>query len=177
MATPVSEPRIRELLDSISQPDNGRYQIVDYLNEPGAWLKTFANDRVFTLLQATVADQGPSRTFFLVHSGGAYGATPDAGLFQALTTQPWRFEYGGPWATVTQDGLVSFGWRLLFPSDILCEENVPEVIGFLLGMIDNIGSVARMLAEELTPRYGGRIFQTPDEQAFPNLLAGVVPPG
>lgn len=177
MGTPVGHDELRRVLDSISQSDNGYYRIGAYLNEHGAWLKTFANDDLYALVQATLPDNGPERTFLLVHAGAGYGAQPHIGLFQSLCTQAWRFEYGGPWATVTKDGLVAFGWRLLIPSDLICAENISDAFGFLLGMVDNLGAVARLVGSELIPSYGGVLFEDSDPDAFPNLLAGVVPPG
>lgn len=177
MGTAIEHDRIRELLNSLSEEDNGHYRVVPYLDERGAWLKTLSNDHLYVLVQATLPDQGaPDRTFVLVHAGGAHGAAVHPGLFQHLCTQAWRFDYGGPWSTVTVDGTVAYGWRLLLPSDLLCEENLSDFFGFVFGMVDNVGSVARALGSELVPAYGGKLFHDADPDAFRNLLAGVVPP-
>jgi hypothetical protein len=165
---------MRETLNLLA--DGGQaYEVTKVIDEDDTWLATFANESLYVLVQASLAHPQLNRSLIDVHAGGAYGMRPDGMLFEAIATSTWRFDYGGPWARIRDDG-AAFGWRSRLPSELFCDANRSEAFGFVLGMVDVFGSAAEVLAEELIPRFGGRRIRVDDPQAWPPLLSGLLPP-
>jgi hypothetical protein len=44
---------------------------------------------------------------------------------------------------------------MVIPSDLVSRDNLSNAFGFIAHMIDALGEIARMLAAELVPAYGG----------------------
>lgn len=168
--------QFREVLASLA--DGGRaynYRTEVVINSDDCWLSTWANDNLYVIVQASVADAALNRTLLDVHAGGAYGMQPDGEVFYSLATASWRFDYGGPWARVHEGG-VAFGWRSRLPSELFGEANLSDAFGFVLGMVDAFGQAAAVLSEELIPRFGGFRCLDRDPNAWPALLGGLLPP-
>lgn len=146
------------------------------IDSDDTWLGTWATDQLYVIVLASVAAPDPSRTLIDVHAGGAYGASPEAGLFEALCTATWRFDFGGPWARRLPDGSATYGWRSRLPSELFAEANRGDAFGFVLGMIDAFGAAAGTLADELIPQFGGAYVRESDPNAWGPLIAGVIPP-
>lgn len=164
------------LTELASEAPRHGYRTSVAIDSDDTWLATWANDDLYVLVQAAIADARIGRSLIDVHAGGAYGARPNESLYEALATSTWRFDYGGPWARRMPDGLVSFGWRTRLPSELFSDGNASDAFGFLLGMIDAFGFAAGTLARELIPAFGGHLSRATDPYAFPNLLAGILPP-
>ena len=145
------------------------------IDSDDCWLGTWWNDRMYVLVQASLADPALNRTLIDVHAGAAYGLTPSADLFEMLTGS-FRIDYGGPWSRRLPDGKVAFGWRARYPSEFFHEENHADAFGFLMGMIWEFGRMGVELADEFIPRFGGFPCRGNDPDAFKALLAGIVPP-
>jgi hypothetical protein len=124
------------------------YRIAKVIDSDDNWLATWANDQLYVIVAALVAEQGPHQTLIDIHAGGGYGAEPDGSLFQALATGTWRFDHGGPWARIGRDGKAAYGWRARYPSEFFNEGNIKELFILLLNMIDAFGYVAGTLANE-----------------------------
>jgi hypothetical protein len=172
-----SYSRIRETLTSLAGAgERYGYAIQQFMDTDDTWLATWANDRLYVIVQAAETASQPVRTLVDVHAGGAYGASPAPGLFQSLATATWRYDFGGPWARVLDDQSVAYGWRSRLPSDLFGEGDNRDAFGFVVAMIDEFGAVAGNLADELIPLYGGRASRANDPSAFGALIAGVLPP-
>jgi hypothetical protein len=174
---PLPYERFREILNQMAGgADRHGYRVANVIDADDCWLGTWANDFLYVIVQASLADPSLGRTLLDVHAGGAYGARPDRDLFQALATSTWRFDYGGPWARVSQDGQAAYGWRSRLPSELFAEANLSDAFGFVLGMVDSFGVAAATLANELLPVHGGRRCSDQDPDAWPPLLSGLLPP-
>jgi hypothetical protein len=172
----LSYERIRHTLNLVTE-DGYRYgySTQHVINEEDTWLGTWANDHLYVMVQASLANPELRRTLIDVHAGGAYGAVPIQGLFQSLCTATWRFDYGGPWARNMPGDTLTYGWRSRLPSELFSESNLDDAFGFVLGMIDAFGMAAGTLANELIPLYGGYPSRANDPEAFKALLAGLLP--
>jgi len=169
-------PRLREVLMSLaSDAPADQYRTSTVIDSDDCWLGVWANDGLYVLVQASVAEPALNRTLLDVHAGGAYGMNPRGELFQALATSSWRFDYGGPWARVRNDG-AAFGWRSRLPSELFSEGNLSDAFGFVLGMVDAFGQACTVLADELIPQYGGKVCRDFDPNSWPALLSGLLPP-
>lgn len=174
--TMLSYSRIREVLASILADGHSHgYRTSVAIDSDDCWLSAWATDDLYVLVQAAPSNAA-GRTLIDVHAGGAYAAQRHGDLFEALSTATWRFDFGGPWARVTPDGSVAYGWRTRLPSEIVCEANLSEAFGFILGMVDAFGHAATTLASELIPRHGGQLCRDHDAGAWRALLSGLLPP-
>lgn len=170
-------PRFRDTLNMLAgDGDRFGYRISTVIDSDDCWLGTWANDDFYVLIQAMISDPALDRTLIDVHAGGAYGAQPSDGLFQALATASWRFDFGGPWARISPNGTAAYGWRSRLPSELFSEGNLSDAFGFVLGMVDAFGAAAGTLANELIPVYGGRRCFDQDPESWPPLLSGILPP-
>lgn len=166
----------RSTLNALAEGAPSEYRVVTVMDESDTWLGTWATDNSYVLVMASLANQGLNRTLIDVHAGAAYGAETKGGLFHALGTASWRFDFGGPWARTHQNGTTAYGWRSRLPSELFCQQNMQDAFGFVLGMVDSFGIASATLAEELIPKYGGRRCFDHDPNAWPALLSGVLPP-
>jgi hypothetical protein len=71
---------------------------------------------------------------------------------------------------------VSYGWRSRLPSELFSDFNASDAFGFLLGMVDAFGYAAGTLANELIPQLSRTLSRATDPAAFPQRLAGILPP-
>ncbi|MGA8744951.1 MAG: hypothetical protein WB507_03700 [Solirubrobacterales bacterium] len=169
--------RFRETLNQLAADGGGHgYRVATVIDSDDCWLGTWANNDLYVIVQASLANPALDRTLIDVHAGSAYGARPAGELFEALATASWRFDYGGPWARSGPDGTAAYGWRSRLPSDLFSEDNLGEAFGFVLGMVDAFGHAAGTLAAELIPGHGGRRCSDQDPAAWPALLGGLLPP-
>jgi hypothetical protein len=140
-------PQFREMLNLLAEGATRHgYRIAKVIDSDDNWLATWANDQLYVIVAASIAESGPNQTLLDIHAGGGYGAEPHGSLFQALATGTWRFDHGGPWARISRDGTVAFGY------------------------------VAGTLANEFIPIYGGRRSRDEDPESWPALLSGMLPP-
>lgn len=172
----VPYSRLREVLTLLaSGAPRDQYRVSTAIDSEDCWLGVWANDGVYVLVQAAVAEPALNRSLIDVHAGAAYGMQPSRELFQTLATASWRFDYGGPWSRVRQDG-TAFGWRSRLPSELFSEGNLSDAFGFVLGMVDAFGQACNVLADELIPRFGGTRCRDYDPNSWPALLSGMLPP-
>lgn len=175
----LSYEQIRQQLNDLAaERAVGRqpFETKVYIESDDTWLGTWSHPQMYVLVQASLADPANNRTLIDVHAGGAYGLTPQAGLFETLSEATWRLDYGGAWSRRQAEKGVAFGWRSRYPSELLHRENCEEAFGFLMGMIWEFGRTAGQLADELIPRYGGRRCLDGDPDSWKALLSGVLPP-
>jgi hypothetical protein len=172
----LSYPQFREILNPLADGAARRgYRIAKVIDADDNWLATWANDQLYVIVAASAPDSGPDRALIDIHAGGGYGAEPHASLFQALATGTWRFDHGGPWARVSRDGTIAYGWRTRYPSEFFSEGNMKELFTLVLTMIEAFGQVAGTLANEFIPLYGGRRSHDEDPESWPALLSGLLP--
>jgi hypothetical protein len=118
---------------------------------------TIACDSWCSMITAVEAPDAGIGTFIHIAGGGAWGARADSPLYEHLVTRCLDFDWGGPFARVVH-GATVYGTRVVVPSSILTSENLMSAYGFLGGMVKVLGEVARTVATELVPRYGGELF-------------------
>ena len=137
---------------------------------------TVASRNGFGLVKTLPWDSSPPRSWIEVAGGGAWGCRPDPPLFRHLATRALDFDWGGPFARVEGDGLVTFGTRLVVPSSIIAMENLNDMFPFITGMVDALASSARTLAEAVVPHAGGTVFHGRDVQDDSRLFQALVGP-
>jgi hypothetical protein len=173
----LSYPHFRDTLNLLADGATRHdYRIAKVIDSDDSWLATWANDQLYVIVAASVAEDGPHQILIDIHAGGGYGAEPHGSLFQALATGTWRFDHGGPWARIGRDGTVAYGWRTRLPSEAFSEANKKEMFILVLNMIDAFGNVAGTLANEFIPIYGGKRSHDEDPESWPALLSGLLPP-
>lgn len=177
MTSGLPYPRFRETLKLLAEGGDQRgYHVTTAIDSDDCWLSTWANDDLYVIVQASLADPSLHRTLIDVHAGGGYGAEPHGSLFQALATATWRYDYGSPWARIEPSGKAAYGWRSRLPSVLFNETNIKEAFSYILGQVDAFGATAGTLASEFIPIYGGRRCHHEDPDSWPPLLSGLLPP-
>jgi hypothetical protein len=144
------------LLEETSEKfqQGGTYLVNRHLAAP--YVMSFTASDGFVLVKVTdLGAEGSSR--IMIIGGGAKGSRPEAKLFQHLLSRTLDFDWGGPFARQYPDG-VTFGHRVTIPSEVITMENIRNSIDYIYGMIDVVGRIGRITAEELVPEFGGEIF-------------------
>jgi len=153
---PLPYSEIAKLLDETSEEfqRRGEYIVQTVLSVPKAM--TFTNPSGFVLVQLTEIDK-QSRSCIQVTGGGAENSRAELKLFHHLLTRAIDFDWGGPFARHWPNGTVTFGQRLIIPSDVITSENLRKCVVYIYGMIDAVGEIARLIANEIIPEAGGRL--------------------
>ena len=153
----------------------GDYRVNLFFDESGPFFaQIYTNPSAFVCVRACEMPDGSSRMWLEIAGGGAHSTFPDGRLFQHLLTRGLDFDWGGPFARIVGDGTMTYGSRLTLPSDILSTANKAS-FSFVMGMIDVMGQMSRVLAQELVPHFGGQMFGGSEKDDV-RLLAALVGP-
>jgi hypothetical protein len=154
---PLPYSEIVKMMEETSEAYNrrGEYAVREVLSAPK--VLSFTTPETFVLVKVSEISAANSESYVEIVGGGADGARPEPKLFRHLVTRTLAFDWGGPFANHFPSGTVTFGHRMLTPSDLIVSENIRNCIGYIYGMIDVIGQTARVIASEIIPEVGGRL--------------------
>lgn len=153
----------------------GEYVVRNVLSAPK--VISFTTPRSFTLVKITGGSDEP-KCFIEIAGGGARDARPEPKLFYHLVTRSMKFDWGGPFAMhYPKEGSVTYGQRLVLPNDVITSENLGSSFGYIYGMIDMIGQIARVIASEIVGETGGRLLEGVDGEDDMALVTALMTGG
>jgi hypothetical protein len=172
--SPLPYSEIVRLLDETSEEfqRRGDYTVRTIFSGPRAM--TFTNPAGFVLVQVTEVDKQQSRSWIQITGGGAENLRTTPELFRRLLTRAVDFDWGSPFTRQLQNGMTTFGYRLIIPSDVITAENLGKCVGYIYGMIDTLGTTARKIALEILPEAGGRLLDGSSSSDGHSLFAAIM---
>jgi hypothetical protein len=177
---PIGHKELCGVVDELAElgQQRGQYSLSRF--NFGEDLRVFAFRRPagFSMVKLSRSSKDNVGTFIQIAGGGALGVPANADLCRSIFERHINIDWGGPFVRSYPDGSLTYGTQVVLPS-ILFDLGNSASFGFLLGMVELFGEVARSIAVELVPRYGGDLLDGSNSQHENDLfgaLAGPPPP-
>lgn len=156
----------------------GDYAVSSVALADGLHYWIFRRPQGYSLLKLSRADTPNIDAFLQLAGGGAIDVPADANLCQAIFERHVNIDWGGPFVRSWPNGTMAYGTQMVLPAALLHRD--PNAWSFVFGMVDLFGEIARSIAVELVPRFGGEMLDgTGDnhDAEFFGALLGPPPPG
>jgi hypothetical protein len=166
----VSYDEFAQFIDEYAEAKNqeGSYRIMDFSLRPvRAW--RFTRNDFFTLVHLVQSStDGPGGIEIV--GAGAWKLPVDGDMFGYVARQATRYIYGGPLASVRNDGTVLTAARMRVPFNIVRLDDT-AILSYIFGMIDVVGRGARQVADTVIKYGGGQLLNGFDEDDCAELYA------
>jgi hypothetical protein len=152
----------------------GDYQVGGFDFGEDLRVKTFLKPAGYTMVKLSKVEQSNIGTFVQIAGGGAVNVPGSSDLCRSIFARHIDLDWGGPFVRAWPDGTMTYGCQVTVPGAALASDGNGG--GYLMGMIDLMGEVAKSIARDLVPHFGGALLDGTGANDENDLFTALVGP-